>query len=287
VTTAGDWGTGQLLYILFEVQDTGCGLTHEEKQILFQRFKQASPRTHAQYGGSGLGLFISKHLTELHGGQIGVASEAGLGSRFALYVQARRAGPPSQATQVESQGVMPIERQLGDDAQLTTLSQSVTPQRQDYATSGHGAGLVAIKASQPYDATTTHILVVEDNLINQRVLAGQLKKAGCKVNVANDGVEALEFLAKTKFCVPDGAELSVILMDLEMPNMDGLTCVRRIRQMEQEGKTMGHIPVIAVTANVRDEQVETARRAGMDDVVSKPFRIPDLLKKIEVLLKGT
>jgi len=84
---------------------------------------------------------------------------------------------------------------------------------------------------------------------------------------------------------PPVQPLSIILMDLEMPNMDGLTCVREIRRMEDEGRISRHVPVIAVTANVRDEQVAAAKLAGMDDVVSKPFRIPDLLKKIEVLLK--
>lgn len=76
VTESEEWGTGELIYLRFKVADTGCGLTHDEKHSLFERFKQASPRTHAQYGGSGLGLFISKQLSELHGGSIGVASEA-------------------------------------------------------------------------------------------------------------------------------------------------------------------------------------------------------------------
>jgi PAS domain S-box-containing protein len=281
VTALGDWGTGELLYIHFKVQDTGCGLTNAEKQILFQRFKQASPRTHAQYGGSGLGLFISKHLTELHGGQIGVASESGSGSQFALFVQARRSDPPSQAT---SPDVLPIERQLGGDMSLT---QQVTPQRQDFASSGPAASLVATKASPQFDPKNLDILVVEDNLINQKVLVAQLRKVGCNVSVANDGIEALAFLETTHFRRADGCGLSIILMDLEMPNMDGLTCVREIRKMEEAGSISRRVPVIAVTANVRDEQVSSAKRSGMDDVVSKPFRIPDLLKKIETLLRDT
>jgi len=73
-------------------------------------------------------------------------------------------------------------------------------------------------------------------------------------------------------------------MDLEMPNMDGLTCVREIRKMQASGAIRVHVPVIAVTANVRDEHIATAKNSGMDDVVSKPFRIPDLLKQIEALL---
>lgn len=89
-----DWGDGKEVYIHFAVQDTGRGLDDQEKKMLFLRFSQASPRTHVQYGGSGLGLFISRELTELQGGEIGVASEAGVGSTFAFYVKAKRTTPP-------------------------------------------------------------------------------------------------------------------------------------------------------------------------------------------------
>lgn len=80
VTSGEEWGTGREIYLHFDVHDTGRGLTEEEKKLLFLRFSQASPRTHVQYGGSGLGLFISRELTELQGGAIGVASQAGVGS---------------------------------------------------------------------------------------------------------------------------------------------------------------------------------------------------------------
>lgn len=283
VTATEDWGDGETLYILFRVQDTGCGLTTEEKQILFQRFKQASPRTHAQYGGSGLGLFISKRIAELHGGQIGVASEAGSGSIFSFYIQARRSAPPVDSSQVNH--LLPIERHMNGDV---SLRRQLAPQRQDVATAGGlGANLLATKAGRALGPKAMNILVVEDNLINQRVLANQLKKIGATVSLANDGMEALDFLRTTHFCGArsgSAAPLDIILMDLEMPRMDGLTCVREIRRMEGEGEVEGHVPVIAVTANVRAQQVATAKDSGMDDVLSKPFRIPDLLKKVETLL---
>jgi hypothetical protein len=91
-----DWGDGDEIYLEFAVQDTGRGLTDEEKKLLFQRFSQASPRTHVQYGGSGLGLFISRELTELQGGEIGVSSEAGKGSTFAFYVRCRKSTKPPE-----------------------------------------------------------------------------------------------------------------------------------------------------------------------------------------------
>ena len=268
-----NWGSGEIMYVRFMVQDTGCGLTQDEKQILFQRFKQASPRTHAQYGGSGLGLFISKRLAELHGGQIGVASEEGQGSVFGFFLEAKRSSPRRDSLRP---GALPLEHDLVGHS---SISPQLTPHRQDYSVAG-------LSASASFDPRTLAILVVEDNLINQRVLVKQLKKVGCTVSVANDGLEALEFLEATHFRRQDGLGLSIILMDLEMPNMDGLTCVREIRRMEALGEISQRVPVIAVTANVRDEQVAEARASGMDDVVSKPFRIPDLLSKVETVLRA-
>ncbi|KAK3391255.1 hypothetical protein B0H63DRAFT_467594 [Podospora didyma] len=298
VTTSDDWGKGELLYLRFDVRDSGCGLTPSEKQMLFQRFKQASPRTHAQYGGSGLGLFISKRLAELHGGQIGVASVAGSGSVFGFFIQARRCNPPLNLDDDPARDApFPIETHLGGSS---SLLHRPTPQRQDYASSTSIAttNLISVRSMAPDPSHSSSpppltpsdvsILVVEDNLINQKVLVKQLRRHGCSVSVANDGIECLAFLETTHFLTPGGVDLSVILMDLEMPNMDGLTCVREIRRMEGGGRMLDgkKVPVVAVTANVRHEQVVNARRSGMDDVVSKPFRIVELWEKIVVLLGG-
>jgi CheY-like chemotaxis protein len=113
-----------------------------------------------------------------------------------------------------------------------------------------------------------HILLVEDNLINQKVLSKQLRNTGCTVHVANHGVEALDFLSTTALwnggsLDENRNELSVILMDLEMPIMDGLTCTRRIRDLERAGTVREHVPIIAVTANARMEQMDLAIDAGM------------------------
>ncbi|KAI1850884.1 hypothetical protein JX266_003549 [Neoarthrinium moseri] len=279
VVAGDEWGSGDVVHLRFKVQDTGCGLTPEEMNVLFKRFSQASPRTHAQYGGSGLGLFISRQLAELHGGQIGVASQAGVGSCFGFFIAARKASPSSSDP---SANVTTLERELV--GQTEVLNQAITPQRQDLASPSLLADLVAAKVPPNFDPRNLEVLVVEDNLVNQTVLVKQLKKQGVGVNAANDGIEALAFLDETDFRKVGGKRLSVILMDLEMPNMDGLTCVREIRKMEGTGEISGHVPVIAVTANVRDEQIAVAKRSGMDDVVSKPFRITDLIKKIEALL---
>lgn len=249
-----EWGAGQSVYIYFGVEDTGRGLTDEEKKLLFLRFSQASPRTHVQYGGSGLGLFIARELTELQGGEIGVASEAGKGSTFAFYVEAKRTKEPEQGS----------------------LDASVVTKASATGTGG--------------SAPTKHILLVEDNLVNQRVLQKQLTNMGCTVYVANHGREALDKLRETVYWCGEPTTqaprlpLSVVLMDQEMPIMDGLTATRKIREMEEAGQFRCHVPVIAVTANARSEQVTTALTAGMDDVVAKPFRLSELIPKIEELM---
>jgi CheY-like chemotaxis protein len=218
----------QPYFLHFAVKDTGRGLTDGEKKLLFKRFSQASPRTHVQYGGSGLGLFISRKLTELQGGEIGVASEGGVGSTFAFYVRTQMTSPP-------------------DDV-VTTPKVSIQ------------------KAFKDSSRLTATVLVVEDNLINQAVLSKQLRNLGSTVHVANHGGEALDFLRTTKYWKNDGGkgmDLSIILLDIEMPVMDGLTCARKIRELQREGDIIGHIPIIAVSANARSEQIMTAKAAGM------------------------
>ena len=249
LTKGSDWGTGEKIYIHFAVEDTGRGLTEDEKKLLFLRFSQASPRTHVQYGGSGLGLFISRELVELQGGEIGVSSKAGEGSTFAFYVKARRSTAPAKVLeQLPSVGSRKpsIGQKLPTDA---------TKPRQEKAA--------------PRKVTVSNgrkILIVEDNLVNQKVLKKQLENLGYPVLIANHGEECLDQLRKSTFWSnhgPDALDLTVILMDLEMPVMDGLTCARKIRELEQSREIIHHVPIIAVTANARAEQIETATDAGM------------------------
>ena len=143
--------------------------------------------------------------------------------------------------------------------------------------------------------------LIEDLLTfqSQKVASQQLRKAGCIVHVANHGLECLNFLETTIFCAA-ATPLSIILLDvsntyhtlytlthdgqLEMPTMDGLTCIRQIRERQEKGTINKHVPVIAVTANARPEQVSAAFDAGMDQVVTKPFRIPELMPQMHDLV---
>jgi len=268
-----EWGNGEIIYLIITVKDTGRGLSAKEKKNLFNLFQQASPKTHVQYGGSGLGLFISRQLTEMQGGQIGVASETGRGSTFQFFVKTRRTTP------------LLTETAQRDDVQLLV--------RQDALREACGVEIPALQngakmpnlqvdttlrtdSPAPYSPKSFHILVVEDNLVNQKVVTKQLRKSGHIVSVANHGEEALDFIRKTIYwdgMTKGGEILHVILMDLEMPVMDGLTCVRRIREYQAQGTIRWHVPVIAVTANARKDQIMASMEAGM---VSSSLKTPSL-----------
>jgi CheY-like chemotaxis protein len=274
-TTKPEWGSGEILYLQFQVTDRGQGMTMEEMQILFQRFKQASPKTHTQYGGSGLGLFIARLLSRLQGGEIGVTSTAGKGTTFAFYIKVRRAKTPH-----------------GTDVH------AVVPQV-NLPVGGHGPdspSVLSAATTRLKDPSEVSILIVEDNVVNQRVLSRQLKTQGFTVAIANNGAESLDFIKKSEHWTGTPNQeassgpthphhpLSVILMDIEMPVMNGTEAASRIREFEKSGALLRHIPIIAITANARMEQIAVAKDAGMDEVVSKPFRIPELLAKIETFV---
>ncbi|KAF1983863.1 CheY-like protein [Aulographum hederae CBS 113979] len=171
----------------------------------------------------------------------------------------------------------------------------------------HPASIIpqALASYTRSDLRNLYVLIVDDNIINQRVLAHQLRSEGCVVDIVKNGHEALQFLGRTTFANRENGErslswphngdsverggealpLSIVLLDLEMPVMDGYSCVKHIRRMEEEGEVVGHVPVIAVTANANATKVNTAMEYGMDMVVRKPLKIPELLPQMVSLVR--
>jgi len=230
------------VHLCFSVQDTGIGLSEESQKKLFQSFTQADASTTRRFGGTGLGLSICRRLVELMSGSIGLNSTLGQGSTFWF--------------------ILPFGRQQntkGDESKL--LAPVMNFSNGTYATSF---------AALPND---THILLAEDNKVNQLVGVKQLKKLGySNVDIAANGAEAVETWKRLK--------PAIILMDCQMPEMDGYEATRKIRQLEVE-QDLTHTLIIAMTASVMAEDRELCLSAGMDAFISKPVSETDLRNALE------
>ena len=232
---------GDVHYILrFEVCDTGIGISPLDQERIFESFTQADGSTTRRFSGTGLGLSISRKLIDLMGGDIGVKSTVGQGSCFWIAVPQGK-----------------VERH-------------VVPQRKLKEGVNHAISFGVEEES--LSTNSLRILVVEDNEVNQKVALKMLKKLDCQVDVAFDGKEAVDAFTIKHY--------DLIMMDCLMPVMDGFEATRAIRQHE-EGKAEGeHVPIVAMTANVRKQDQDKCFAAGMDDFLPKPLSIESIQRVI-------
>jgi len=213
-----------------KVIDTGIGIPTDEIPNLFNKFHQVDSSSRRKYGGTGLGLFICHQLVDLMNGQIGVETQLGQGCSFWFRL---------------------------------TLPIAPTPPITDFDT------LLTTPPHLP-NLLPTHILLVEDDKINQLVAKMMLEELGCQVSIANHGQEAVDM------CIHDNFD--VVLMDLHMPVLDGYAATRDIRQ----GEAGSHLPIIALTANALPSDLEKCLEVGMNDVLVKPvtkMALTNMLKK--------
>ncbi|KZP05911.1 hypothetical protein FIBSPDRAFT_842673 [Athelia psychrophila] len=259
-----DLNTGRQLWLTCGVVDSGRGLSPEDRAKLFERFAQANPKTDG-VGGYGLGLFVSRKIIELHHGFITVESREGAGSTFSFSVPVSRAQPLVEKASTATSGSSSEQASgTGAEVSLSPLPSQPSAPRAKADTILQGG----------------HVLIVEDNPINIKVLVRQMKNSGFTTTTAENGQIALEILLAREADTTQ-PEIDIVLMDVEMPVCDGLTAVGMIREYEATGR-LRRKKVIAVTGNARQEQLDVCRAAGFQHGIAiKPYRLPELLALIQ------
>ena len=232
--------TSDEVELIASVRDSGIGIPADRQRAIFEAFTQADGSTTRRYGGSGLGLAISSRLVGLMGGRIEVRSQPGQGATFVFSSWFHRGG----------------------DGQVQVF---------EGLTTGAGPSATGVTAAIEESAGALHVLLAEDNPVNQRVATSMLKARGHQVVVVDDGQQAVDAVACTRF--------DVVLMDVQMPVLDGLEATRQIRQAETG--THKSLRIIAMTAHAMPGDRERCLAAGMDGYLSKPVRLNDLYAMVE------
>ena len=227
--------------IKIAVCDTGIGISSDQQAMLFRAFTQAESSTSRKFGGTGLGLSISKSIVELMGGEIGVESEYGKGSRFEIKV---------------------ILEKFKESA-----SESREADKNQFAEVLDETGLFEGR----------RVLLAEDVEINREIVMALLEPTLLSIDCAENGAEAVSMFVES----PE--DYDMILMDIQMPEMDGYEATRRIRALDVPNAYT--IPIVAMTANVFREDVERCKEAGMSDHIGKPIRYEEVLDKLYTYLE--
>ncbi len=244
----------------FTVRDTGEGIPEDKLHRLFRPFSQADSSISRKHGGTGLGLAICHRLCEMLGGAIWLESEPGLGSNFEFTIKAAAAPAGAPARDVAPEPTHPDVA-----AAAVAVPRELSP---------HAPLAASPSAALPAVASTPRplkILLAEDNVVNQRVAMGLLKQIGYTASTANNGREAVDALEDTLF--------DVVLMDVQMPEMDGLEATREIRRRWPDGLRRPYI--IAMTANAMTGDREKCLDAGMDEYITKPVKAVRLKTALE------
>ncbi len=265
--------------LAFVVEDTGIGIPQDQQQALFEPFQQADASMTRKYGGTGLGLAINKRLVELMGGEITFKSTEGKGSWFRITLAfpltvdtpwlstdafkssiARREFSPSDT-------VADARESLQTESALTQQSEGQAPAAEE---SEHHSE-AALKRGE---LAGIRILLVEDVAVNQLIAKHMLETHGAEVEVANHGKEALDILQESP-------NYDLVLMDIQMPEMDGYQATREIRKRWD----VNDLPVVAMTANAMEPEVQACLDCGMNSHIAKPIEEKDVLAKLRPFIR--
>ncbi len=236
--------------LYFSVRDTGIGISQKDQNMLFKRFAQADSSTTRKFGGTGLGLAISKKLSALMDGQIGIDSKEGTGTAFWFTIELKKSDKTfsSGKTEAPSQAKIPSGISDKNNTQLIT-GHTISENRR----------------------TKKQILIVDDNAVNRAVATAILKKFGYNSDTAENGQNAIYKLKETRF--------DLVLMDLQMPVIDGFEATKEIRRSQSEVLN-SQLPIIALTANALKGTREKCLAAGMDDYLIKPIKPESVLSTL-------
>ncbi len=235
--------------IFISITDTGIGIEKGKQEIIFNEFEQADGSIAREFGGSGLGLSITKYLVELHGGSISVISEPGKGSTFTITIPVFK-GEVSKITK--------------DSFIIPKLENESAPH-----TNGNFSNLISAT-----DTSKRHILIVDDEPVNLKVLKNHLEQAGYRVTMANDGQEALQLLES-------GEKYNLVLLDVMMPRIPGYEVCQKIR----ERYMLSELPVIMVTSKNQVSDLVEGISVGANDYINKPFLKDELLSRVKIQLQ--
>ena len=260
VSVACEEDTAKSMRLRFEVADTGIGIDEAIQLVIFDAFTQADASTTRRYGGTGLGLSIARRLCRAMGGDISVQSKPDTGSSFRFTVvldKSTEAVPWGQVMPAPQAAALVSDRPA---LRLVTADA-------DFVAPDVAAFQEAVRQA---GRDTIRVLVVDDNIPNLAVAQAILETLGCSVTTAHDGLEAVATYRSGKF--------DLVLMDCYMPGMDGAEAAKTIRQIETfQGR---RTPIVALTADVMDENRQRNMAAGMDDQLVKPITIAALTSRV-------
>jgi len=238
--------------VCFTVWDTGIGIPADKLDLLFQPFMQLDSSLARHYTGTGLGLVLVRRLAELHGGTVRVNSQPGIGSRFIILLPLKlpdtQPASLSAKAPTETEGI-PVAVDTVGPPSIPLYSYPQAPKRQ------------------------VSVLLADDDNLNQKIISGYLTAKGYKVTSASDGHAAIQLAKEIR---PD-----LILMDIQMPDMDGLEAMRRLRLLPE----FSSIPIIALTALAMQGDRDACLTAGANEYMTKPVKLQALTRMIDLLLE--